>query len=121
MAFFDNESVRIIQKEQLADYDAGLVEGYRKWGSLTSMVAERIQHAIDKTGCTQKEIATRLNISQQYLSDIVRGRRAVSAFVAVRLETVLGIDALKVMTDQTFDELRKARQEYAIRQKREGA
>lgn len=71
-----------------------------------------IRAAIDKRQATQKDIAAQLHISEQYLSDILSGRRGVSAFVAVRLERVLGISADKLMIDQVMAELRKAREAY---------
>jgi plasmid maintenance system antidote protein VapI len=75
-----------------------------------NIVAPRIRAAITRSGKTQKEIAAELTISETYLSDICNGRRAVSAFVAVRLEAVLGIDAHKLVIDQSLGELREARE-----------
>ena len=77
-----------------------------------NIVAPRIRAAIARSGRTQKEIAAELTISESYLSDICNGRRAVSAFVAVRLEAVLDVDAHKLMIDQSLFELRQAREEY---------
>lgn len=73
----------------------------------------RIRAAIAKRQWTQKETAHRLNISEQYLSDILSSRRGLSAFVAVRLERVLGFDAGELLYIQTSDELEKARKEYS--------
>lgn len=75
--------------------------------------AARVRQAIVLSRQTQKEIASQLGISEQYLSDICNGRRAVSAFVAVRLEHVLGVDAHKILIDQVLEDLRQARAEYA--------
>lgn len=79
-----------------------------------SIVAPRIRAAIKHSKRTQKDIAQAMEISEQYLSDLANGRRTVSAFVAVRLESVLGIDAHKAMVDQTLQELRQARVEYRV-------
>lgn len=76
------------------------------------IAAARIRNAIAGHGMTQKDAAARLTISESYLSDICNGRRLVSAYVAVRLERVLGIDAQKMIIDQALDELRIARAEY---------
>lgn len=73
-----------------------------------SIAAPRIRAAINKSGESQKTIAAKLTISEQYLSDIIHGRRLVSPFVAVRLEHVLGVNAHKIMVDQTLEELRLA-------------
>lgn len=75
--------------------------------------AARVRQAIVLSRQTQKEVAESMGISEQYLSDICNGRRAVSAFVAVRLESVLGVDAHKVLIDQVLEELKQAREEYA--------
>lgn len=79
-----------------------------------SIVAPRIRAAIKQSGRTQKEIAAAMEISEQYLSDIATGRRSVSAYVAVRLEAVLGIDSHKIMVDQALYELRCAREEFKV-------
>jgi plasmid maintenance system antidote protein VapI len=58
------------------------------------------------TGC-----ARRLEITPKYLSDILSGRLPVSAFVAVRLERVLGLDADAIMHGQVAEELERVRAE----------
>lgn len=71
-----------------------------------------IREAIMQKGLSQKQAAAKLCISQSYLSDIVLGRRSVSAYVAVRLELLFGIDAMRLMALQTRDELTQAWKEY---------
>lgn len=73
---------------------------------------EIVRAAIAKRQTTQKDVAKRLGISEQYLSDICSGRRAISAFVVVRLEHVLGLDAGGLFYQQAMEELEKARREY---------
>lgn len=73
---------------------------------------ESIRHAMQVHGLNQKETAACLEISEQYLSDILRKRRGISAFVAVRLEDAFGIDAHRLMLDQALIELFKARSEF---------
>lgn len=75
------------------------------------LAAARVRVAIKSTRCTQKEVAAQLEISESYLSDICTGRRTISAYVALRLERVLGIDATKLLCEQIIDELRHAREE----------
>lgn len=76
-----------------------------------SEVTERIQHAIARSGLTQKAVAVRVNISEQYLSDIVNGRRAVSAYVVLGLERVLDMNAQLLLYAQVNEELAAARAE----------
>jgi plasmid maintenance system antidote protein VapI len=73
---------------------------------------ETVRAAITREQTTQKDIAQRLGISEQYLSDICTGRRAISAFVAVRLQRVLGLEASRLYYQQAMEELEKARREY---------
>lgn len=75
------------------------------------ITAARIRHAIKSTRCTQKEVAAQLEISETYLSDICNGKRSINAYMAIRLERVLGIDATKLLCEQIIDELRIARDE----------
>lgn len=74
-------------------------------------IAQQIRNEAEAANLTQTQLADKLGISPQYVSDIVRGRRGVSAFVAVRLERVLGIKAAYVLCEQALEELAKARLE----------
>ena len=74
-----------------------------------NLATARVRHAVKKSRCTQKEVAQALQISEQYLSDILSGKRTISVHVALRLESVLGLDATKLLHDQVIDELREAR------------
>lgn len=76
-----------------------------------NLAVARIRAAIKHKSMTQKEVAARMGISEQYLSDICTSRTRISAFMAVRLERVLGMDAAKLLYDQVIDELRQAREE----------
>lgn len=73
---------------------------------------EFISLAIAKKGITQKQAATQLEISEQYMSDLVRGRRSVSAYVAVRLQRHLGLNAEMLLLQQIRAELQIAWEEY---------
>ena len=74
-------------------------------------ISQQIRAEVEKQNLTQKELATRLGISTAYTNDILRGRRAVSAFVAIRLESVLGMDAGRILHDQVNEDLAQARKE----------
>lgn len=81
---------------------------------MTSITSARVRVAIKSTRCTQKEVAAALEISETYLSDICTGRRSISAYVALQLERVLGLDATKLLHEQVIDELRVAREELRV-------
>jgi addiction module HigA family antidote len=74
--------------------------------------AELIRTAIERKDINQKEAAKLLEISEQYLSDLVNGKRSVSAFVAVRLQRQLGMNAQILLFQQATAELQKAWEEY---------
>ncbi|MDE2102554.1 MAG: HigA family addiction module antidote protein [Patescibacteria group bacterium] len=56
-------------------------------------------------GLTKRELATALGISVQYVSDLTRCRRGISADVALQLEMVWGISAQFWMNMQASWEL----------------
>lgn len=71
-----------------------------------------IRKAIEQKGVNQKEAAALLEISEQYLSDIVNGRRLVSPFVAVRLQHHFRLSAQILMDLQTARDLTVAWEEF---------
>lgn len=73
---------------------------------------ELIKRAIGHKVGTQKEAAAQLCISESYLSDIINGRRSVSAFVAVRLQRQFGMNAQMLLFQQATAELAAAWAEY---------
>lgn len=72
----------------------------------------RIREAKAQRGLSDAELARRLNISGRYLHQILDGEVSVSPWVAVRLETVLGLNALALMGGQLREEIAEARQDY---------
>jgi plasmid maintenance system antidote protein VapI len=46
---------------------------------------------MDMKKITQKELAERLEISQGHISDIIRGRRAISVSLACRIKKLTGM------------------------------
>ncbi len=52
-----------------------------------------IEEFLKPLGLTQVVFAEAIGISKAYLSDIVHGRRGVSAEMAMRFEAALGMDA----------------------------
>lgn len=51
---------------------------------------ETLRELLTERGLTQAQAAGTLGVAPSYLSDVVRGRRAISAALAVRIETTLG-------------------------------
>ena len=52
-----------------------------------------IEEFLKPLGITQVAFAEAIGVSKAYLSDIVNGRRGVSADMAIRFEAALGMDA----------------------------
>lgn len=53
-----------------------------------------IKMLIDEINMTQKELATRLNISEKHMTQVIKGDAEISRTLADALETVLGIDSI---------------------------
>ena len=54
---------------------------------------DTLQETIDAMGMSQTELATRMNVSEKHINEIVKGKATISEDTALRLERVLGIDA----------------------------
>lgn len=52
-----------------------------------------IREELAARGWQQQELARRVSYSQSYLSDVITGRRGMSAHLALALEAVLGTSA----------------------------
>jgi plasmid maintenance system antidote protein VapI len=63
------------------------------------MVAKKIREAIGEKCLSQKEAAKQLGVSAQYLNDILKARRGVSAEIAVKLHC-FGIGGLELYLGQ---------------------
>jgi len=64
----------------------------------TGIVSDTIQHY----NLTQSEVAKAMSISPGLLSDIVNGKKGVSAEFAIRFEHCLGISAEWLLKTQAF-------------------
>lgn len=73
-------------------------------------VAETIKGIYKVHFMRQKDLAQRLGISQQYLSDILAGKHGISVYVAIGLERVLGLNARELLIAQVDDDLAKAKE-----------
>lgn len=77
---------------------------------------ETIREAMKACLLDQKRLAQQLSISEQYMSDILAGRRSISVYVALRLEQAFGartMSAEQLLIRQVIEELAKARKEFA--------
>ncbi len=67
-----------------------LVEAARSIDRCPSHPGLLIEEAVEASGRSKTEIAQLLGISRQHLHDLTRGRKPVSAVVAVRLGKLFG-------------------------------
>lgn len=65
------------------------------------MNTDKIRAAIGER--KQRVIAREMGISEQYLSDILHGRRLISVNAALEFERVLNLDALGLMYAQCVE------------------
>lgn len=71
-----------------------------------------IKDELVEMGGTQKSLATSLGIHPSYLSEIINGKRAINAPLAIELEAVFGISAeywLRFQAQYDLDILRISR------------
>jgi len=70
---------------------------------------ETIRNEMDFLGLDQKALATRLDISTKYLSDILNGNEPITDEIAMKLERVLGPSSEFWMNLETNYQLDKER------------
>lgn len=68
-----------------------------------------ISDEIEARELKQKELAQEMHISPSMLSDLIHGRRNISADLALKLERALGISAMFWMNFQSKYDLDKVR------------
>jgi len=68
--------------------------------------------AMRRKGWILPEAAARLEITEKYLRDLLADRLPVSAYVAVRLQQHLGVNAQLLLVGQVMAELQTAWEEY---------
>ena len=73
---------------------------YRKnigWLKRSSKIAFRILCELDEQGISQKELASRMDVSPQYVNKIVKGKENLSLETIWKLEEALGISLISVV------------------------
>ena len=67
-----------------------------------------IKPELEKRGITQKEFARMLGMQASHLSEVLRGKRTLSAELALKMEKAIGIPAKTLLNAQTQYELETA-------------
>lgn len=64
-----------------------------------------ISRCLKKNNWTQKDFADALRCSPQYISDMLKGRRAISTDLALRIAGLLGLSSRALLIAQLDDDL----------------
>lgn len=78
---------------------------YRKnigWLKRSSKIAFRILCELDEQGISQKELASRMDVSPQYVNKIVKGKENLSLETIWKIEEALGITLISVCRDVQY-------------------
>ena len=67
-----------------------------------------IKPELEERGITQKEFARMLGMQASHLSEVLRGKRTLSAELALKMEKAIGIPAKTLLNAQTQYELETA-------------
>lgn len=77
--------------------------------------ADLIYHLMRQHGWTQRDLADLLGRPSQVVSEILTGKKSVTAYTALQLEAATGVDAEQFLILQIRVNLEKARQGYKSR------
>ena len=79
--------------------------------SLTNLVADTLDECIEASGMRRSEIARRLGTTPAKVTDVLKGRRRLTAEMAERIGRLFGTTAEYWLAMQTDQDLRKMRAE----------
>jgi len=74
-----------------------------------------IKPELEERGITQKEFARMLGMQASHLSEVLRGKRTLSAELALKMEKAIGIPAKTLLNAQTQYELETARADASVK------
>lgn len=74
-------------------------------------VADRVRRLIEDKGWTQDQAAVEMGVSRFSINQILNGRRTLTAWMAVKLETVFETTAEGLLKQQVGEDLEDARAE----------
>lgn len=68
----------------------------KEWLRYSQNIAMRMLDKMEEEGITQKQLAERMNCSQQYISKILKGCENLSLETLAKIECALGIGVMQV-------------------------
>ena len=72
------------------------------WLKKSAMIAVKILDALLEKNMSQKDLATALGVSPQYISKVVKGQENLSLEVIDKLENALGVELVKVKSTVSY-------------------
>lgn len=74
----------------------------KAWLNKSALIALRILRVLREKGISQKDLATMLDVSPQYVSKILKGRENLSLETICRIEAVLEIALVEVVQSNLY-------------------
>ena len=72
-----------------------MVRANKEWLRYSQNIAMRMLEKMEAEGITQKQLAERMNCSQQYVSKILKGCENLSLETVAKIELALGITVMQ--------------------------
>lgn len=72
-----------------------MVRANKEWLRYSQNIAMRMFDKMEAEGITQKQLAERMNCSQQYVSKILKGCENLSLETVTKIELALGITVMQ--------------------------
>lgn len=72
-----------------------MVRANKEWLRYSQNIAMRMLDKMEAEGITQKQLAERMNCSQQYVSKILKGCENLSLETVTKIELALGITVMQ--------------------------
>jgi ribosome-binding protein aMBF1 (putative translation factor) len=79
----------------------------REWLKKSALIAVSVLDALKAQNLSQKDLATRMNVSPQQISKIVKGQENLTLETISNLETALGIEIISQKASSTKPTIRK--------------
>ena len=77
-------------------------------------IGDFIKRALEAYNMTQIELARRLEVSRSFINEVIRGKKGISAKMAVKLESIFDMPATYWYGIQSHYELTVARGGYVL-------
>lgn len=96
-----NEKLNALTSEKLSGWKAKAEyrKANRDWLNKSGEIALRVLRELKTMGITQREFAERINVTPQYVSNLLKGEENLSLETICKLENALGISLIAISSD----------------------